>query len=386
MKNKFLRCVVMSVGLSALLLPSAYAGSEAFALCAQHFPSDATARLKCFDDALAMPVVNAAPVASTSSVLMPAMEEREVTPEVAQLGVQSARTADQQNTENPPERRPSSSSRSFLTRVWNLDNRTHRDVTTLDRLQPHRQSYLIINKSSNPNNQPGSPSPGHSVPTPRDMDAMEAKFQLSFKDDFLTVDNINLWDLKTFRLWGAYTQQSHWQVFNTRNSSPFRETNYEPELIATFGTGRASGWKLLNLGFEHQSNGRPLPDSRSWNRVYVQGGWEWDNLSVLARGWYRIPEKTIKDDNPDISHYIGRADMVARWEPDSRSQAISVLLRNNLNLNSNVGFMQLDWSIPVSLGKAARLHAQISSGYGESLIDYNHRQTTMGLGVSFREW
>ena len=310
------------------------------------------------------------------------------TPDVATPGVQPVRTAsaDPQSAENPPERRASASSRSFLTRVWNLDNRTHHDVTTLDRLQPHRQSYLIIRKSSNMNNQPGSPSPGHNVQTPYDMDAMEAKFQLSFKDDVLTLEDINLWDFKTFRLWGAYTQQSHWQVFNTRNSSPFRETNYEPELIGTFATGNESGLKLLNLGFEHQSNGRSLPDSRSWNRLYVQGGWEWDNVSLLARGWYRIPEQTVKDDNPDITHYIGRADMVVRWEPDSKSQAVSLLMRNNLNLNANIGFMQLDWSIPVSLGKAARLHAQISSGYGESLIDYNHRQTTMGLGVSFREW
>ncbi|MDX8379749.1 MAG: phospholipase A [Gallionella sp.] len=284
------------------------------------------------------------------------------------------------------QRRSQSASRSYLTRVWNLDNRNHSDQNSLDRLRPHRLNYVIIRKTSNTNTQPSTPSAGHNVLTPYDLDSIETKFQLSFKTDIVTQENLNILGLKTVRLWGAYTQQSNWQMFNTRNSSPFRETNYEPELIAAFGTGRATGWKILNLGFVHQSNGRSNPGSRSWNRLYAQGGWEWNNTSLMARGWWRLPENALKDDNPDIIHYMGHGDVVLRWAPDNKSQVVSVLLRNNLNFNQNFGFVQLDWSLPVALGKAARLHAQITNGYGASLIDYNHRQTTLGLGVSFREW
>ena len=196
---------------------------------------------------------------------------------------------------------------------------------------------------------------------------------------------IHFWEFKDFRLWGAYTQQSNWQVFNTRHSSPFRESNYEPELIATFGTGSPSGLKLVNLGLVHQSNGKTLPESRSWNRLYLQGGWEWNSVSLLARGWWRIPENQLQDDNPDITNYLGHADALLRWEPD-RNQTVSLLVRNNLSLGQNRGFMQLDWATPVFIGKSAKLHAQLTSGYGESLVDYNHRQLTMGLGVSFRDW
>lgn len=337
---------------------AAHADNDAFALCAKNFPDDNVERLKCFDGALSAAV----------------------------LGSESAHPVVAATDDVVEKRSEAAHERSYLTRVWNLDNHTRRNQSSLDRLQPHRQSYLIVRETSRVNNQPSSPAAGHTVLVPYDMDALESKFQLSFKTDLYTRENLDLWGLKTLRVWGAYTQQSHWQVINTRNSSPFRETNYEPELIAAFATGNETGWKLLNLGLEHQSNGRTNPESRSWNRVYAQGGWEWANTSLMARAWWRIPEHELKDDNPDIVHYMGRGDLVARWEPDNKSQAVSLLLRNNLNLNKNLGFMQLDWSMPVQLGKAARLHAQMGTGYGESLMDYNHRQTTLGLGVSFREW
>lgn len=354
------------------LVPTAHAGSEDFALCAKNYPDNNAERLRCYDNAQAAASMSDLPLTEDDEEAM-----AEVAPVAAPAGgggtapaVASAPVAE----------------RSYLTRAWNLDDRTNRDESKLGRLMPHRQSYLLVRKTGNVNTQPTSPAPGHNTPMPFDFDALETKFQLSFKADIGSQKNINFLGLRTLRLWGAYTQQSNWQMFNTRNSSLFRETNYEPELIATFGTGSPSGFKLVNLGLSHQSNGQHLPESRSWNRLYLQGGWEWGNTSLMARGWWRIPENAQKDENPDIVDYVGRADLVARWEPLDKSQAVSVLLRNNLDLPNNRGFMQVDWSMPVALGNSARLHAQLTSGFGESLVDYNHRQTTLGFGFSFREW
>jgi phospholipase A1 len=342
------------------LVPSAYAGGDDFLQCAQKFPGDAAGRLKCYDQL-------AAPISAPQESIVPD-EEAEAS---AAPAADSTRSAE----------------RSYLTRVWNLDDLSSRDPSKLGRLQPYRQSYLVVKKTGNPNRQPGSPLPDHNALAPNDIDAAEAKFQLSFKADIGNQRNIEFMGIRTLRFWGAYTQQSNWQVFNIRNSSPFRETIYEPELIATLGTGNASGLKLINLGWLHQSNGRPLPESRSWNRIYLLGGWEWNDMtSIMGRVWRRIPEHPLKDDNPDIVDYVGRADLVIRWEPRDKSQAVAMLLRNNLSRKASRGYVQIDWATPVRFGSAARMHIQITSGFGESLIDYNHHQNTFGLGFSFREW
>jgi len=45
----------------------------------------------------------------------------------------------------------------------------------------------------------------------------------------------------------------------------------------------------------------------------------------------------------------------------------------------------MDLTTPALFGPA-RGYVQMTSGYGESLIDYNFRQTTLGFGIVYREW
>jgi phospholipase A1 len=341
-----------------VLAQLAHADADSSSSCAQKDPKDDVGRLECYDQM-------AASAAQKNEVL-----HKENETSIPLLGVQTI-----------------GYERSYLTKVWNLDDLTNWDASQLNRIQPYRQTYLLVNTTSNPNRQPGSPTIDNNTLTPFDIDAQEAKFQFSLKADIGIQRHFDFLGIKTFRLWAAYTQQSNWQAFNLRNSSPFRETLYEPELIATLGTGNASGLKLINIGGVHQSNGRSLPESRSWNRIYVLGGWEWnDTTSIFLRRWQRIKEPVLTDDIPDISDYFGLGDLLIRWEPKDKTQSVAILLRNNLNVVDNRGHFQIDWATPVNLGHVARLHIQMTSGYGESLIDYNHRQNTIGVGVSFREW
>jgi phospholipase A1 len=210
-----------------------------------------------------------------------------------------------------------------------------------------------------------------------EFDDLEAKFQLSFKGRLFTTDD------RRWGLWFAYTQQSQWQVYSEDISRPFRETNYMPELFGSFRPGVELGsfrWNVLNFGYTHQSNGRADPISRSWDRLFVEAGIERDDFAVVARAWTRIEPSNYEDDNPDITDYLGHGQVTAlyRW----RDNTFSLMGRGNLGTGK--GAAQFSWTSRPLLGPL-RAHFQVFSGYGESMIDYDWNQTTVGLGVTLNE-
>jgi len=98
------------------------------------------------------------------------------------------------------------------------------------------------------------------------FDDTEAQFQISIKVPL----GVNIFN--KFDLYAAYTNRSFWQVYNAEISSPFRETNHEPEAWIQF----TPGWEILGFrnsanafGVVHQSNGRAGVLSRSWNRAFA---------------------------------------------------------------------------------------------------------------------
>ena len=269
-----------------------------------------------------------------------------------------------------------SSRESTLAALWELEPEFERGTF---KLVPHRSNYLLLGRySDNPNTLPSSPNPINNLTTPIRLDATESKFQFSVK--------IKAWEGVFGRhgnLWLGYTQQSNWQVFNGVQSSPFRETNYEPEAMLAFDTDASLlGWRLrlTNLGLVHQSNGRSLPLSRSWNRVYAQFGLERGNFTLLARPWLRLSESEAADDNPDIRRYLGSGDL--RLAYTRGGHVFSALGRQSFS--GGRGGLQLDWAYPIS--RSLKGYVQATTGYGESLIDYNHAQNTLGIGLLLVPW
>ena len=235
--------------------------------------------------------------------------------------------------------------------------------------------------TSEKNELPRSENPNNTETEDQNLKSMEGKFQLSLKTKAVE----NLWG-DNGDVWIGYTQSSRWQVYNSEASRPFRETNYEPEASLVFRTNYdlfGLDWRMLGLTINHQSNGRSDPLSRSWNRVMLNLGFEKDNFALMLRPWYRIEEKRADDNNPDMKNYIGRGDLTAFYRYNEHD--FTLMLRHTLKGGEdNRGAMQFDWTFPIS-GRL-RGQFQLFDGYGESLIDYNHRATYVGLGVSLMNW
>lgn len=266
-----------------------------------------------------------------------------------------------------------------LVDAWDLDPATARGTFEIKAYKP--MHILVGTHTNHVNRQPSSEQQDNTVSSPLPVDPTEVQFQISFKSkvwDGLFDDRANLWF--------GYTQSSRWQVYNQKVSRPFRETNYEPEAILVFRTPYSIGdWRgqLSSISLNHQSNGRERPLSRSWNRVIAQTGLETDDATLLIRPWWRLPESDKDDDNPHIEDYVGRGEVI--YARRFGGHVVSLQGRHSLRGGENSrGSVRLDWSIPLS--GFLKAHLTLFSGYGESMIDYNHRQTMIGAGISLVEW
>ncbi len=253
-------------------------------------------------------------------------------------------------------------------------------------IEPHRPNYVlpvsyIRNPSENLEQEAKETDVADEAGLTGDkLQEIEVKFQISLqlavaKD--LIADNGDLYV--------AYTQVSVWQAYNRDYSSPFRDTNYEPEGYLSFDTD----WNLLGLrmrmvqcGVVHQSNGRADLLSRSWNRIYANFIMERGNFACSLKPWWRIPESEEEDNNPHIENYYGYGEFRAAYK--WKEQVFATLVRNNFKIDGNKGALELNWSFPLS--GQIKGFVQYFTGYGETLLDYNEKDERIGIGFLLANW
>lgn len=241
-------------------------------------------------------------------------------------------------------------------------------------LKPNQSPYL------NQNAYPGLDNP---------VDKAEVKMQISLKipltKEKLFFDNDSVYF--------GFTFKSFWQMYNTPASSPFRETNYRPEVFYQTAIPQETlkGSWYYRLGIEHESNGRTQLLSRSWNRLFVGVGFVKDNWALYLQPWYRIKESPKElipgettpaakgDDNPDIYRYMGYFELSGIYKTE-QWQFTSMMRKN---FNTGYGALEVTVSHPFS-GRI-KAYGQYFYGYGESLIDYDALSHRISFGFIITE-
>ncbi|MBL9135891.1 MAG: phospholipase A [Verrucomicrobiales bacterium] len=214
------------------------------------------------------------------------------------------------------------------------------------------------------------------------------KFQVSLRYKIINPDvEFGRWWQWSQGLHFAYTQTSLWDF--DRPSSPFYDSSYKPEVLwrrDDLFPGAVSWWEQLGLqvGLQHESNGKDGDDSRSLNILYFKPTFLFGQatnlfLAVSPRAFAYVGEMP---DNEDIADYRGYVDLMlkAGW-------ATSVQVAGHFRVGDdfNRGSMQIDLSYP--LGELLPnidvfLHGQYFNGWGESLLDYDERTWMFRIGLS----
>jgi len=220
----------------------------------------------------------------------------------------------------------------------------------------------------------------------------EAELQVSLK---LNVAN-NIFGLhESYNI--AYSYKSFWQIY--ASSSPFRETNYNPEMFVTFPIDDDSVVKMtsLTLAIAHMSNGQgniqdaKIPKqissysefapylknrSRSINYIYAKLGTQHDNLLVDFKVMVPYFGDDLSD-NPDIMNYIGYTELQLKYFYGKSMS--SLFIKGNYIVGK--GALKATYSYPIY--PTIFLYVKLFNGYGESLIDYNNNVTKLSIGFSF---
>lgn len=211
--------------------------------------------------------------------------------------------------------------------------------------------------------------------TPENQSVQNEEFKGQLSIQFPVVSNLFH---SHYSIHVSYTQLSYWQVY--AKSQYFRETNYEPALYIS--DNFLPNW-LGSLGIVHQSNGRGGDLERSWNRVYLDISFSGEHWLISLKPWVLVFQSDSSDiHNPDIANYLGYGRAV--FAVQFHHQEVAFMVRNALESGFSRGALEVTYQFPIH-GRVSGF-IQFFSGYGQSLIEYNHYTNSGGIGIVLSNW
>ncbi|MCP3678785.1 MAG: phospholipase A [Gammaproteobacteria bacterium] len=112
---------------------------------------------------------------------------------------------------------------------------------------------------------------------------------------------------------------------------------------------------------------------------------ELKNIYCL-KPWVLIFKSDSSDlHNPDIADYLGYGRALVAYH--FYHQTLSFMMRNVAESGFKRGAIEASWSFPLPfMPKSIRGFAQFFSGYGQSLIEYDHYTNSGGIGIILSDW
>jgi phospholipase A1/A2 len=211
----------------------------------------------------------------------------------------------------------------------------------------HEPNYLLFARyTTDVNREPYEPF-FEAAEDDYDFEDVEAKFQLSFKARLATTHD------RRWGLWFAYTQQSQWQVYSGDISRPFRETNYKPELFASFRPAVKLGGLTFNVSTSAIPTSRtavPIRSRAAGSGCSSKAVSSAATSPLIARAWKRFRPGDYEDDNPDITDFMGHGQVTALYRRGDNT----FTLMGRGNLGTGKGAAQFTWTSRPVLGPHAR--------------------------------
>ncbi len=196
---------------------------------------------------------------------------------------------------------------------------------------------------------------------------LESEFQVSLKYDF--APNLFGFD-EIYSI--AYTQISFWQLYVS--SAYFRESNYNPEFFVLFPVPSIPYLKAVRLDVAHQSNGRGGDNERSWNYLSAEFNFQTGFFFTRLKIWKDIFSLKY---NTDLMDYMGHGEV--KFVIPYKKNLLSITARNPF---SEYRATTIDYTYPFFGSNDLFLYVKAFTGYGETLIDYNHKVNKIAIGFS----
>jgi phospholipase A1/A2 len=195
---------------------------------------------------------------------------------------------------------------------------------------------------------------------------------------------------KNLPIYFGYTQLMFWALGD--DSKPFRDLTYNPELFYRLSLKNWNVLKAIDFGgWNHTSNGKDGPASRSFDKAYVRANFEKEFrrwvISLFVQGSYLY---NLDDANENVRAYISPFSLgisfIQLFEAwiDKSELTIQAVPGGTAGERIDRGGYQAAWSFRLGgLDVVPAFYVQYYHGYAETLLNYSQKVDVLRAGFIF---